>query len=80
MPGIIQNTAVIKKAFPALPITFYDVLTDRLIAHGFCNDRFAASVIHVVDTCHYPTPTIADFLSYDKKILKITTKSLDEIR
>lgn len=66
--AIVKNTALIKKAFPALPLGFYDVLTDRLTEHGFCDDRLKDTVIHVINTCRYPTPTIADFISYDKKI------------
>ena len=66
--AIVNYIALIKKAFPALPLGFYDVLTDRLTEHGFCDDRFRDAVIHVIDTCPYPTPTIANFISYDKKI------------
>lgn len=78
--GILENMKTIKRAFPSLPLDFYDLLIDRLKAKGFTNDRLNDAVIHVIDTCKYPVPTIADFLSYDKKILKVTTKKLDEIR
>jgi hypothetical protein len=66
--GIIEGVKIIKKAFPALPLDFYDILIDRLEIHGFNNERFYDAIIFVIDTCHYPTPTIADFISYDKRI------------
>lgn len=64
----VHNISLIKKAFPSLPKEFYDVLTDRICAHDFSDNRFTDAILHVIDTCHYPTPTIADFISYDKRI------------
>ena len=64
---IVSNTAKIKKAFPALPIDFFDVFTDRLKVNGFNDDRLRDAVDHVIDTCVYPTPTIAQFISFDKR-------------
>lgn len=65
---LIESVAVIKKSFPALPIGFYDVFTDRLKANGFSDERLKDAIAHVIDTCVYPQPTIAQFISYDKKI------------
>ena len=64
----IKGVATIKKAFPALPVDFYDVLLDRLEAAGFCDERLADAVSHVIDTCVYPQPTIAQFISFDKRV------------
>lgn len=64
---VVQNTAQIRKAFPALPIEFFDVFTDRIKANGFCDDRLNDSVNYVIDTCIYPTPTIAQFVSFDRR-------------
>lgn len=66
--GIIEGLAAIKKAFPLLTQDFYDILIDRLNANEFNNDRFHDAVVNVIDTCIYPTPTIANFISYDKRI------------
>jgi hypothetical protein len=66
--GIIQNISRIKLTFPCLPIEFYDILTDRLKVHGFSDARLTDAVLHVIDTCKYPTPTIADFITYDKRV------------
>jgi len=69
---VISNVVKIKKAFPALPIGFYEVFDDRLREHGFNDDRLRDAVNHVIDTCPYPNPTIANFISFDK-MFKIYT-------
>jgi len=66
--GVISNVAKIKKAFPSLPMGFYEIFDERLKANGFTDERLADAVNHVIDTCIYPTPTIANFIGYDKRI------------
>ena len=65
---IFENVGRIKKSFPTLPIDFFDVFDDRLKANGFTDERLNDAVAHVIDTCIYPTPTIAQFISFDKTI------------
>jgi hypothetical protein len=64
---VTQSMAKVKKAFPGLPIDFFTVLSERVAANGFTDERIQDAVNHVVDTCKYPTPTVADFMSFDKK-------------
>lgn len=66
-PAVIESVAKIKKSFPTLPVGFYEVLSNRLKENGFNDARLKDAVNNVIDTCHYPTPTIADFISFDKK-------------
>lgn len=35
---------------------------------NFTDERLRDAVKHVICTCPYPTPTIANFISFDKKI------------
>lgn len=63
---IIMAAAMIKKAFPSLPKEFYDIFDDRIRANEFTAERLFHAVMHVIDTCIYPLPTIANFISYDK--------------
>jgi len=65
---IIDNVKRIKKAFPALPEGFYDVLAERITDNTFTDDRLTDAVKNVIDTCIYPTPTIAQFISFDRRI------------
>jgi hypothetical protein len=64
---LLECIATIKKAFPALPVEFYDILCDRIEANGFSNERLIDAVNFVIDNCPYPTPTIYNFISYDRK-------------
>jgi len=70
--GIIEQVKKLKKAFPALPAGFYDVLTDRIKELKISDARLTDAVNHVIDTCMYPTPTIANIISWDVKIKLLT--------
>jgi len=52
-------------AFPAIPVQFYDILQERLRANHITDTRLIEAVNHVIDTCHFPTPTIADIIDFD---------------
>jgi len=65
---VVASVAKIKAAFPALPGGFYDTLAERITANGFCDERLRDAVNHVIDNCPYPTPTIANFISYDRTL------------
>ena len=71
-----------KDAFPDLPAGFYSVLSERLINEQFTDKRLMDAVNHVIDTCIYPRPTVAQFISWDKRIQMFTydqmLKKLDE--
>lgn len=60
--------ATIKKAFPDLDPNFYDVLLEMAKEQGMTDTRLMDSVKNTIINCQYPTPTVANFLSYDKKI------------
>jgi hypothetical protein len=60
--------AKVKNSFPKLPVNFFDILADRIIENEFNNERLIASINNVIDNCVYPTPSIAQFISYDSKI------------
>jgi hypothetical protein len=36
--------------------------------NGFTDERLSDAVTNVICTCVYPTPTIAQFISWDKRI------------
>ena len=65
---LFGEIAKIQAAFSALPKEFYDILSSRLADNGFTDDRLKDAVNHVIDNCIYPTPTIAQFISFDKRI------------
>jgi len=65
---VLKQVSRLKKAFPGIPVEFYDILTDRLKECNFNDKRLIDSVNNVIDNCKYPIPTIADFISFDKLV------------
>lgn len=55
-------------AFPSLPSEFYDILSNRIIDKRIGDKRLIDAVNHVIDNCIYPTPTIANFITFDKRV------------
>ena len=47
-------------------------LIDRLTANKFTKQRFHDAVSHLIDTCHYPKPNVADIISFDRKVKTYT--------
>lgn len=62
------NCLKVLVAFPSLENHFTDLLTESLFRNKFTDQRFKDSVNYVIDNCKYPKPSIADFVSYDKKV------------
>lgn len=59
---------MIKRTYPALHKGFYDTLDDRIRANNFTKARLKDAVEFVIDNCRYPTPTVADFVGYDRTV------------
>lgn len=71
-----HGAAKIKKAFPKLPIGWYQILEEALDEERFTDERFRDAVWNLIKTCPYPEPTIANVLGYDKKIKIYTYQEL----
>lgn len=74
--ALSQGISKVKAAFPALPPDFYILLINRLKEKGFSDERVKDSVNNVIDNCQYPTPTLANFLSFDKRVKLLTYREL----
>lgn len=73
---VLQQNIRIAKAFPQLHEGFYEILNQRLRENQFTDKRLVDAVNHVIDTCQYPTPTTANFISYDKCVEVLTHNDL----
>lgn len=73
---VASEAAKLKKAFPALSGDFFGVLYERLEANQFCDERLIDAINHVIDNCPYPTPTIAQILTYDKRTKLFTYEEM----
>lgn len=51
-----------------MPVDFFEVFSERIKENNFCDSRLIESVKFVVDNCVYPVPTIAQFITFDKRI------------
>lgn len=63
-----ESVARIKAAFPALAPEFFKVFIERVREKGFDDKRLIDAVNHVIDNCQYPSPTLANFLSFDQRV------------
>jgi hypothetical protein len=66
--AVIQSLKDIKQAFPVLPVDFYDIFQRRIKANNFCDERLNDAVNFVIDNCVYPTPTVAQFITFDRRV------------
>jgi hypothetical protein len=64
---IAKELLRLRNAFPALPTSFFEVLTDRLIEKKISNKKLSDAVDYLIDNFIYPTPTIGNILTFDKK-------------
>ena len=62
----------LKIAFPNITKEFLTLLFDRFVSRGFSNERVKDSVDYLIDNYKYPTPTIAEIISYDAKVRLLT--------
>jgi len=65
---VMDNLQRVRMAFPSLPSEFYDILSNRIIDKRIGDKRLIDAVNHVIDNCIYPTPTIANFITFDKRV------------
>ena len=76
---IINQVKKLKQAFPSLPKGFYDILTDRIQELGFLDSRLICAVNNLIDTCTYPTPTIANLITWDRRVKLYTYRQMVEM-
>lgn len=68
--SIASLTLKLSAAYPAAyenPM-FASVLTDAIIRNGMTEKQLEDAVNHLIDTCPYKTFSIADIVSYDKRV------------
>jgi hypothetical protein len=68
LTNIVQCSVKVKKAFPDLPSEFFEIFQEMIKSEGFTDERLFDAVDNVIKTCLYPKPTIAQFISWDKRI------------
>ena len=69
----------IKKAFPKLPIEWYDLMSLMIKEDNFTDARLIAATKNLIRTCIYPEPTIASLLNHDRVKKVYTNNEILEI-
>lgn len=64
-------------AFPEVTKDFIILLTDRLTDNGFTPQRVKDAFNHVIDTNPYKRPSIADIISFDRKVKLFTYSEIE---
>jgi len=65
-------------AFPDITNDFIILLAERITENKFTKERVRQAVNHVIDTNPYKRPSIADIISFDKKIKLLTWEQVAE--
>lgn len=73
---IVECNLIIRQAFPTLGQGFFIQLNRLITENGFTDQRLREATDHVISTCIYPQPTIANFLSYDNRIKLYTYREV----
>jgi hypothetical protein len=64
---ILAAVKQLKAAFPRKSDDFFRILTERIIANGFC-DREVARIVHTaIDTIHHNDPSIGEIIHEAKR-------------
>jgi len=66
--AIAQSVLLIESAFPDLDDSYYNILKLMIKESKMSDNRLFDAVKHVIRTCVYPRPAIANFLQYDKRV------------
>jgi len=68
MKGSTNAISKLAKAFPTWDAGMTDVLLSRAKDYNFTDQRLMDAINYVIDTCKYPTPKIADIISFNKGV------------
>lgn len=67
---VLQSMNRLKAAFPKMSDNkeFFNLLSERVVANGFSNERLKDAVNQVLDNFQYKELVISDIIKYDRKI------------
>lgn len=60
----------LKAAFPKMSDNkeFFNLLSERVVANGFSNERLKDAVNHVLDNFQYKELVISDIIKFDRRV------------
>lgn len=75
-----QISTEVKKlvaAFPEISNDFLILLIDRITDNNFTADRVRDAINNIIDNSPYKRPSIADIISFDRKVKLFTFKEIE---
>lgn len=64
---VLQSVNRLKVAFPKMSDEFFNILSERVVANSFCNDRLKDAVNYVLDNFQYKELNVSDVIKFDKR-------------
>jgi len=65
---MLAETKKLQAAFPSISSDQVNVLSERIIANGFTDNRLKDAISNLIDNHRYPNIMISDVISFDKRI------------
>jgi hypothetical protein len=65
---VAKASLYLQRAFPKMEEDFFNILSERILANKFTEERLRDAVRHVVDNFHYKELNVADIVSYDRRV------------
>lgn len=66
-------------AFPQAQASFYKILSERIRDKAIPDQRLKDSIDNLIDNFHYPVPTIADVIGFDRKMKLLTYRDMTKL-
>lgn len=83
--GVLTDTCIainlkkLKEAFPKMQPSFFNLLSERIIANGFTDQRLIDSVNHVIDNFEFKELNVSDIIKFDRKAKMYTYSEVAEM-
>lgn len=72
--SVAINLKKLKEAFPRMQPAFFNLLSERIIANGFTDQRLTDAINNVIDNFEYKELNVSDIIRYDRKVKLHTYK------
>ena len=63
-----MQTARLKVAFPGMNDLFFNILSERIVANDFTQERLADAVNSVIDNFRYKELNVSDIIRFDRRV------------
>ena len=76
---VVTEVKKLCAAFPNVTNDYLAILIDRLLANHFTTDRVRDAINHIIDTSPYQRPSVAEIVSFDRKVKLFSYKEVQTL-